>query len=141
MIVITWREDMGLYLYINGALIGKEKLYKYLIQEYSPFDGLTIGCSVLKNANSFGRFHLSMVSFFPQYTTIDELMKFSPPLVLRPTFDWFFMVIQNNNTVTSPQLNVIGNVKATDEGLSFDGKSGFLNAGTLEGEININNER
>lgn len=131
-VLITWRDDMGLYLYINGALVAKEKSYRYLIQEYEPFDSLTVGCSILKSSASFGRFQLAMISFFPTYTTIDELMKFSPPLVLRPTFDWFFMLLQNNSTLTSPPLKVNGDVRSNENGLTFDGRSGWLNAGNLQ---------
>ena len=131
--MVTWRRDMGIYMYINGALVGKEKSYKYLIHEYAPFEGLTIGCSILKNAASFAKFQLAMMSFFPSYTSIDELMKFSPPLILRPTFDWFFMLIQNGTTLTSPPLRVYGDVSSNEDGLTFDGQSGWLNAGSLEG--------
>lgn len=132
-VLITWREDMGLYLYINGALAAKEKLSKYLVKEYDPYDGMTIGCNVYKASSSFANFELAMITFYPVYTTVDELMKISPPLIIRPTFDWYFMLIQNHTTLTSPPLTVNGNVVASEDGLIFDGKTGWLNAGTLQG--------
>ena len=112
-----------LYVYKRRAC-WKRKTYKYLIKEYEPFDGLTIGCNTLKGSANVGRFQLAMMSFFPSYASIGELMKFSPPLVLRPAFDWFFMLIQNGSTLTSPSLKVNGDVTTTGDGLTFDGRTG-----------------
>ena len=74
-----------------------------------------------------------MLSIFPTYTSIDELMKISPPLVLHPTFDWFLLLIQNNRTLTSPSLRVFGDVKSTENGLTFDGETGWVETDLLEG--------
>lgn len=130
---MSWREDTGIHLYVNGAIVGKEASYRYLINEYQPFDGLTIGCNIVKAVKSFGKFYLAMITFSPMFSSIDEIMKLSPPLVIRPTFDWFLMLIQNGTTLTTPPLHVYGGVRQTENGILFDGTSGWMDAGSLEG--------
>ena len=137
MIVITWRQDLGIYMYLNGGLVAKDKFFKYYLRDYSPSDMFTIGCSILKAANSFAKFQIATVTISPYYSTVDEIMKFSPPLILRPTFDWFFMLIQNGTTLTSPPLRVNGDVTASENGLSFNGESGWVDAGTLDGKTTV----
>ena len=127
---------MGIYLYMNGAIANKEKLPRYLIRDYKqPVDRLTIGCDVFKS--NCGKFYLSMLTFSPYFTSIDELMKFSLPLKVLPTFDWFLMLIHNGTTMTTPALHVHNDVKQTDNGLSFDGKTGWLSTDTLGGIFNF----
>ena len=95
---------------------------------------LTIGCNVFKGASSYGKFFLSMLSFSPMFSSIDELMKFSLPLKILPAFDWFLMVAHNGTTMTTPPLSVHGDVKQTENGLLLDGKSGWLSAEGLAGD-------
>ena len=105
---------------------------------YFFFHRLTIGCNVFKGANSYGKFSLSMLSFSPMFSSIDELMKFSLPLKILPTFDWFLMVAHNGTTMTTPPLSVHGNVRQTENGLLLDGKSGWLSGEGLEGLFFVN---
>ena len=78
-----------------------------------------------------------MIAFSPLFSSIDEIMKFSPPLVIPPTFDWFLMLIHNGSTLTTPPLHVFGDVQQTENGILLDGKTGWLSAGTLEGWFSI----
>jgi len=131
---------MGIHLFVNGAITSKDKQPRYLIDNNyqrqtaeSSKTKLTVGCNVYKSTQSFGNFYLSMLAFSPMFSSIDELMKFSLPLKILPSYDWFLMMIHNGTTMTTPPLQVNGGVRQTNNGLLLDGKTGWLSTNALTG--------
>ncbi|XP_027047022.1 uncharacterized protein LOC113674731 isoform X3 [Pocillopora damicornis] len=134
-IVLTWKKEEGLMLYVNGAFRDslKDGTETSLIPNKQA--RLTIGRKSGNPPFKYTRMYISSLYAFTRFLAPEDVpYVFTFDNTVVPRYMWLLPKLQDKKITGSPDIEVHGPVRAVDGGVHLDGKESFLKVGTFDGK-------
>ncbi|XP_067038773.1 uncharacterized protein [Acropora muricata] len=131
-IVMTWKKEEGLMLYVNGAFRDslKEGTETSLVPNKQA--RLTIGRKSGNPPFKYTRMYISSLFAFTRFLAPEDVpYVFTFDNTVVPRYMWLLPKLQDKKINGSPDIEVYGSVKAVDGGVHLDGKESYLKVGSF----------
>ncbi|XP_022799604.1 uncharacterized protein LOC111337536 isoform X3 [Stylophora pistillata] len=132
-IVLTWKKEEGLMLYVNGAFRDslKDGTETSLIPNKQA--RLTIGRKSGNPPFKYTRMYISSLYAFTRFLAPEDVpYVFTFDNTVVPRYMWLLPKLQDKKITGSPDIEVHGPVRAVDGGVHLDGKESFLKVGNFD---------
>ncbi|XP_074615208.1 uncharacterized protein LOC141874734 isoform X6 [Acropora palmata] len=131
-IVMTWKKEEGLMLYVNGAF--RDSLKEGRETSFVPNKQarLTIGRKSGNPPFKYTRMYISSLFAFTRFLAPEDVpYVFTFDNTVVPRYMWLLPKLQDKKINGSPDIEVYGSVKAVDGGVHLDGKESYLKVGSF----------